>query len=220
MRGKDDLKIPLLGAWCRSAWVIQPHRPSSSLSHARSISISGASAICQAKGDSSHDGFFGFDDLTFKPDFSEEALQDRDDVAPVPDEAHEDLLVFANELLYTDPTFYRKTLSDRYNQSPPLVGYWFPRWGEDKEDNVDAEKKCRSDSAHFDPSKVEFLGNGGCSPGRWYSRAALVLWPKQHRKLVRDTTYGAFREAQDIEDCERAADRKGKWLAGVAGAVV
>ena len=32
--------------------------------------------------------------------------------------------------------------------------------------------------------KVEFLGNGGCYCGRWYSRAALVFWPRSHRPDV------------------------------------
>jgi hypothetical protein len=176
-------------------------------------------AICQAKGDLSHDGLLEFNDSYISDEdedvyafFGYQGGQDRDDVAPGPDEAHEDLLVFANELLYDDPTFYRKTLSHGYRQ-------W---WGEasNKEDNVEEKKKCRSGSHHFYPSKVEFLGNGGCSPGRWYSRAALVLWPKQHRKLVRETTHGALREAQDIENGERAEARKAKALAGVAGAVV
>jgi len=176
-------------------------------------------AICQAKGDLSHDGLLEFNDSYFSdededvyPFFRYQGGQHRADVAPGPDEALEDLLVFANELLYADPTFYRKTLSDGYPE-------W---WGEasNKEDNVEEKKKWCSGSHQFNPSKVEFLGNGGCSPGRWYSRAALVLWPKQHRKLVRETTHGALREAQDIENGQRAEARKAKALASVAGAVV
>ena len=33
----------------------------------------------------------------------------------------------------------------------------------------------------------------GLPVGRWYSRAAIVLWPKEHRKLVNATTVGEMR---------------------------
>ena len=41
-----------------------------------------------------------------------------------------------------------------------------------------------------DPKEIEFLGNGMPYPGRKYSRAVLLIWPKAHRRDIQSQTKG------------------------------
>jgi hypothetical protein len=40
-----------------------------------------------------------------------------------------------------------------------------------------------------DPKALEFAGNGGWFPGRWYSRAALIFWPRAHRPALLEKAF-------------------------------
>jgi len=105
--------------------------------------------------------------------------------SPLIDAQNQDIQIECNELVFADPTFYHKSLIEMYM-------------------GTDTDRKETDVFDDFSSKKVEFLGNGGCSMGRWYSRAALVLWPREHRALVREQTYGAKKAR------ERAARRQAK----------
>jgi hypothetical protein len=40
-----------------------------------------------------------------------------------------------------------------------------------------------------DPKALEFAGNGGWFPGRWYSRAAIIFWPRAHRPALLEKAF-------------------------------
>jgi hypothetical protein len=72
-------------------------------------------------------------------------------------------------------------------------------------DTLDEYNSSELDALHDDPSEVEFLGNGGCYEGRWYSRAVLMFWPRSHRARVQRQTKGG--EAAWVRRTHMAAFR-------------
>lgn len=57
------------------------------------------------------------------------------------------------------------------------------------------------------PEKLEYLGNGAPYPGRVYSRAVIIIWPKSHRKYVQMQSKGGWAVIQE-QDNQRAENQK------------
>ena len=55
-------------------------------------------------------------------------------------------------------------------------------------------------------SSIECLGNGCPYPGQWYSRAAIVFWPKAHQELLRAKLTEQASRKRSIHDCYRDRD--------------
>jgi hypothetical protein len=54
------------------------------------------------------------------------------------------------------------------------------------------------------PKAIEFLGNGMAYPGRSYSRAVILLWPKAHRDAVQLQSKGG----RKVQAAMRAESKK------------
>ena len=58
------------------------------------------------------------------------------------------------------------------------------------------------------PKEVEYQGNGGyIYPGRVYSRAVIIIWPKSHRQFVQMQSKGGRAVIQQ-EEKQRAYNEK------------
>ena len=62
------------------------------------------------------------------------------------------------------------------------------------------------------PDKLEFLGNGMPYPGRVYSRAVIIIWPKSHREFVQMQSKGGWEVYQ--QEKQRAENEKKQQAEG------
>ena len=100
--------------------------------------------------------------------------------------------------------FWPDRSGQRHNHSLPLYSHELLFASE--EAAVQYRKDEEENGKHVlgeNPDKLEFLGNGMPYPGRVYSRAVIIIWPKSHRQCVQMQSKGGravLREKQREEN--------------------